>query len=100
MITGIFLSPFVTNSKTLHAMRCVDTVPVVRVQVASEDLSFEQCRLTATEHRGIAQAIADTDVHEPSEWYSSWSEANLTAAGRKVLDVLRPLYPLARRCNS
>src|SRR5688572_17219444 len=76
-------------------MRCVDTVPVVRVQVASEDLSFEQCRLTATEHRGIAQAIADTDVHEPSEWYSSWSEANLTAAGSRVLDVLRSLYPLA-----
>jgi DNA-binding GntR family transcriptional regulator len=36
-------------------------LPLVRVQIASEDQWFEQCRLTAAEHRGIAEAIAEAD---------------------------------------
>ena len=36
-------------------------LPLVRVQIATEELWFEQCRLTAAEHRGIAEAIADAD---------------------------------------
>jgi DNA-binding GntR family transcriptional regulator len=36
-------------------------LPLVRVQVATVERWFEQCRLTAAEHRGIAEAIAAAD---------------------------------------
>jgi DNA-binding GntR family transcriptional regulator len=36
-------------------------LPLVRAAIASEDRWFEQCRLTAAEHRGIAEAIGNAD---------------------------------------
>jgi DNA-binding GntR family transcriptional regulator len=36
-------------------------LPLVRVQIATEERWFEQCRLTAAEHRAIAEAVADAD---------------------------------------
>lgn len=36
-------------------------LPLVRVRIATEEKWFEQCRLTAAEHRGVAEAIGAAD---------------------------------------
>ena len=50
-----------TGNRRLALLYRRAPLPLVRVRIASEDLWFEQCRLTAAEHRGIAEAIADAD---------------------------------------